>query len=135
MPLELNGICTLLQVFDMPKSLQFYRDVLEFGIVSSSAPPPDCDWIWLRRGNIELMLNTAYEKEYRPAAPDRDRVLAHDDTCLYVGCPDVDAAYEYLKACGVAARPPKVAPYGMKQLYLKDPDGYGICFQWEAASE
>ena len=25
---------------------------------------------------------------------------------------------------------PKVAPYGMKQLYLTDPDGYLLCFQW-----
>jgi glyoxylase I family protein len=27
---------------------------------------------------------------------------------------------------------PKVAPYGMKQLYVRDPDGYGLCFQWPA---
>jgi hypothetical protein len=27
---------------------------------------------------------------------------------------------------------PKIAPYGMKQMYLTDPDGYGICFQWPA---
>jgi hypothetical protein len=25
-----------------------------------------------------------------------------------------------------------VAPYGMKQLYLRDPDGFELCFQWEA---
>jgi hypothetical protein len=25
-----------------------------------------------------------------------------------------------------------VAPYGMKQMSLRDPDGYGLCFQWEA---
>jgi glyoxylase I family protein len=27
-------------------------------------------------------------------------------------------------------RPPRVAWYGMKQLYLTDPDGFEICFQW-----
>jgi hypothetical protein len=27
---------------------------------------------------------------------------------------------------------PKVAPYGMKQLYVRDPDGYNLCFQWPA---
>jgi hypothetical protein len=26
--------------------------------------------------------------------------------------------------------PPKVAPYGMKQLYLHDPVGFALCFQW-----
>jgi glyoxylase I family protein len=43
---------------------------------------------------------------------------------------DVDAAYEHLSAHGVDAKPPKVAPYGMKQLYVRDPDGYTLCFQW-----
>jgi glyoxylase I family protein len=27
---------------------------------------------------------------------------------------------------------PKVAPYGMKQLYVHDPDGFSLCFQWKA---
>lgn len=30
---------------------------------------------------------------------------------------------------------PKVTPYGMKQLWFTDPDGYGICFQWSATQE
>jgi hypothetical protein len=33
---------------------------------------------------------------------------------------------------GLDMKEPKVAPYGMKQLYVRDPDGYGICFQWKA---
>jgi glyoxylase I family protein len=41
-----------------------------------------------------------------------------------------NAAYDYLRACGVAAKEPSVAPYGMKQPYLTDPDGYSLCFQW-----
>jgi uncharacterized glyoxalase superfamily protein PhnB len=52
---------------------------------------------------------------------------------LYFGCRDVDAAYSHLLAKGIDVRPPKVSWYGMKQLYLKDPDGYLICFQWPAA--
>jgi hypothetical protein len=40
--------------------------------------------------------------------------------------------YEHLHAHGVASKPPKVAPYGMKQLYVDDPDGYKLCFQWPA---
>ena len=29
----------------------------------------------------------------------------------------------------VAARPPFLTGYGMKQVYFKDPDGYDICLQ------
>ena len=70
------------------------------------------------------MLNTAHEPEYRPAAPDPARLAAHSDAALYFGCPDVDKAYRELRAMGVDVKEPAVAPYGMKQLYLKDPDGY-----------
>jgi glyoxylase I family protein len=45
----------------------------------------------------------------------------------------VDGAYAQLLAKGVSTdQPPKVAHYGMKQLYLRDPDGFGLCFQCKA---
>jgi hypothetical protein len=43
---------------------------------------------------------------------------------------DVDQAFQELSGKGLTLNPPKVAHYGMKQLYLKDPDGFEICFQW-----
>ena len=133
MGIEIRGMAPLLQVFDMPMSIAFYRDVLGFEVASTSTPRGEhFDWALLRLNGVEVMLNTAYEEEERPAAPDPGRIAAHEDTCLYFGCPDVDAAYAYLRARGVAAEEPKVAPYGMKQLYLRDPDGYSLCFQWPA---
>jgi hypothetical protein len=78
------------------------------------------------------MLNTAYDEGQRPASPDPARVRAHGDTALFLGCEDLDGAYAYLKSRGIAAEPPKAAPYGIKQLYVTDPDGYRLCFQWPA---
>lgn len=133
MSLDVRGVCVLLQVFDMPTSVRFYRDVLGFEVVQTSVREGDqFDWGLLRLGEATLMLNTAYEQEYRPPQPDKSFVAAHNDTCLYFGCPDVDAAYRHLLDHGVEVKEPKVAPYGMKQLYLRDPDGYGLCFQWPA---
>jgi glyoxylase I family protein len=137
MALDLRGVTTLLQVYDMPTSVRFYRDLLGFEIVSHSRHRGgDRDrfhWCLLRLGGAEVMLNSAYEfDEERPVPPDPARVAAHGDTGLFIGCPDVDAAYEELRAKGLDVKNPHVAPYGMKQLYLSDPDGYGICFQWEA---
>ena len=58
-------------------------------------------------------------------------MAGHRDTGLYFSCPDVDAAYEAFRARGVDVEQP--APgYGMKQMYLVDPDGYQLCFQWKA---
>jgi len=140
MPFEIRGLAPLLQVYDMPRAVQFYCEVLGFELVSNSplvkSPEGECfHWAMLRRDEVTVMLNTAYDEGQRPASPDRPRVAAHRDTCLYFGCPDVDAAHAYLRDKGVDVKPPKVAPYGMKQLYLRDPDGYGLCFQWAAKQE
>jgi catechol 2,3-dioxygenase-like lactoylglutathione lyase family enzyme len=143
MALDVRGVTTLLQVYDMPVSVRFYRDVLGFQMVSHSphlgghadqgGDPDRFHWCWLRLGGAEVMLNTAYEfDEERPVPPDAARVAAHGDTGLFIGSPDVDAVYEELSAKGLDVKKPHVAPYGMKQLSLSDPDGYGICFQWEA---
>jgi catechol 2,3-dioxygenase-like lactoylglutathione lyase family enzyme len=136
MPIDIRGLAPLIQVFDMPTSVRFYRDILGFSVVASSPAlsenPDDVNWAMLRHDQIEFMLNTAYEPESRPPAPEAGRFAGHRDTCLYFGCPDVDAAYRFLRGKGLDIREPKIAPYGMKQLYVNDPDGYLVCFQWTA---
>ncbi len=137
MSLDVRGLCPLLEVYDMPRSIAFYCDKLGFTIAehAPALPPPRLfHWALLRLAGVELMLNTAYETdEERPKEPDAARTQAHGDTCLYFGCPDVDSACQLLRARGAQVNEPKIAPYGMKQLYLQDPDGYGICFQWPEA--
>ena|SRR5215510_10499474 len=132
MPIDVAGFVPLIQVFDMPTSVAFYRDLLGFELVSQSEPGDSFDWGMLKRDRMVLMLNTAYERDERPAEPDRIRVAAHDDTALFFDCPDPDAAYQYLRARGVDAKAPVVTAYGMKQVYVSDPDGYNLCLQCRA---
>lgn len=122
----------------MPESLAFYRDLLGFEIVST-APPAErvsndsFGWVWLRHGQTQLMLNTAYDPDdQRPAARDPARVAAHEDTILYIGAPDVDAVHRHLLAHGLTVELPKLTHYRMKQLMVRDPDGFPLCFQWSA---
>lgn len=129
MSLRIGGFATLLQVFDMPTSLAFYRDVLGFDVVSEVPDDGRCDWVMLKRFESELMLNTAYEADARPSTPEPLRISAHADTALFFACEDVDIAYDYLQQGGIAVKPPIITDYGMKQLYFKDPDGYDICLQ------
>ena len=135
MALEVRGMTPLIQVFDMATSLKFYCDVLGFTIhmADDNTHAPDHNWVWLRRNDIDLMLNTAYDSDERPPSTDARHVAAHDDTTLYFGAPDVDAVYAHLLAHGIKVGKPKVAYYGMKQLYLRDPDGFELCFQCEAS--
>ena len=136
MPLEVKGLAPLLSVFDMPAAIRFYRDVLGFRVTGTSPAlsdnPDHVNWSMLDLNGATIMLNTAYDPEDQPSSPEPSRWAGHPDTCIYFGCPDVESAYDYLRSKGVSVEPPKVAPYGMRQLYLTDPDGYGLCFQWKA---
>lgn len=131
MAIQLDGMAPLLSVFDMPTSLAFYRK-LGFAVIEDSGQGDNSGWVMLELGDVQIMLNTQYEDNERPDAPDPSNLASHHDTCIYFGCPDVEAAYGHLISNGIDARPPETAPYGMKQLYVSDPDNYNLCFQWPA---
>jgi glyoxylase I family protein len=90
------------------------------------------DWCLLSRNGAEIMLNTMYESKQRPLQPYAKRTAAHGDSALYLARRELDVAYEHLRANGVRVEPSRQAPYGMRQLSFRDPDEYGICFQWPA---
>src|SRR5688500_17844818 len=92
--IDIRGLAPLLGVFDMQRSVRFYRDVLGFELVSTSAGD-DFGWALLRRGGAELMLNILHGDGEAPAAPDPARIAAHHDTALFFGCADLDAAYAH----------------------------------------
>jgi catechol 2,3-dioxygenase-like lactoylglutathione lyase family enzyme len=134
MPIEISYLTPLISVFDMPRSLAFYRDVLGFEVVSDSGNGDDSSWVWLRLNEADLMLNDQYEPGHVPEAAPSERQKWHHDTCLYFGA-DPDVVYEYLRSKGIDLKPPTDAAYGMRQLYLNDPDGYNICFQQAIKNE
>jgi glyoxylase I family protein len=108
---------------------------MPFALIENALPrgPDEFGWGLFRYSQgTEIMLNTAYDYGERPKVPDPARLNAHGDTCIYFSCPDVDGAYRHLREKGLNIQQPKVAWYGMKQLYLQDPDGFGLCFQWKA---
>jgi glyoxylase I family protein len=135
MAIEFDGLCPLLQVFDMPKSVTFYREVLGFELAGNSpiVKSPEGEyfhWAMLRRNGVSVMLNTAYDEGERPPAPDPARVAAHGDTSLFFGCPDVHATYNHLLPLGIhVLEKPMITVYGMKRFTIADPDGYNLCFQ------
>lgn len=133
----LASLTPLLQVFDMPRAVAFYRDKLGFEIVTHS---PELDtgegrmfhWCLLRRDGAQFMLNTAYDTGERPAAPDPARWAGHGHTVLFVDCPELDALHVEFGARGLKIASPQTSDYGMRQIEVTDPDGYELCFQCPA---
>jgi glyoxylase I family protein len=131
MSYSLLKLTPLIGVFDMPTALAFYRNKLGFSVVSASPEVETAEgrfshWMWLRSGGAEIMLNTLFDSNERPTEPPERR---SKDTVFYLGCSDVDLAYQELRSRGLEIEPPKIAPYGLKLFSVEDPDGYTIVFQ------
>src|SRR3954447_18376967 len=129
MAIRVAGVTPLLEVFDMRRSVAFYRDVLGFELVQQWAPDGHLYWAMLKLGGAVVMLNARYEAHAQPAAPDAARAAGHADTELFFDCPEVDEAFRHLRAAGVAVNEPETTAYGMRTVWATDPDGFRLCFQ------
>jgi len=123
MTLRIANLIPLLEVFDLPASVAFYRDILGFTLISGD----DTWWAMLELDGVKVMLNTAYDDGERPAVPDAARVRGHRDTSLYFSA-DTDAVYAHLRGKGVAVAVPSITSYGMRQVSIVDPDGFQLIF-------
>lgn len=119
-------IVPLLFVEDVVRSAAFYGEQLGFEIVNKWEPEGKLNWCRLERDGCALMLQQACEED--GPAEGRGRGVG-----FFFNCGDVDAMHAELCRSGLVVAAPKLAFYGMNQLFLKDPDGYELCFQSEKA--
>ena len=112
----------LLSVADITQSIAFYRDQLGFSVISDAKNNDNVFWCRLKRGGASIMLQQA-EAEDGPADSNGRGVV------FYFVCDDVDALYADLTKRGLDLNPPTTAYYGMRQVFVPEPDGYSICFE------
>ena len=112
----------LLFVADIERSLAFYRDQLGFSLVGNANSEGRTYWCRLQRGGASIMLQRA-EAEDGPAEG-RGRGVG-----FYFVCDDADAVYAELTGRGLKLDPPKTTYYGMRQVFVPEPDAYVICFE------
>lgn len=121
----LQHLWPLLTVEDIQRSIAFYRDRLGFEVVAEASTAGTTYWCRLARQGGSLMLQQAEPAEDGPAEG-RGRGIS-----LYLVCDDADAMYAELVDRGLSLDPPQEAYYGMRQLFVPEPDGYAICFESE----
>jgi len=127
MPVEIEGVTPLFQVYDMRQSVAFYTEKLGFEVDGTYEPDGHLYWASLRRGDAELMLNACWEDDERPESTDPRRVRGHGDTELYFRCSDVDEMYEEFRGKGVEVDPPS-EQHGRREVVVIDPDGFRLSF-------
>lgn len=118
-PSSVETTVPLLVVSDIERSMRFYRDGVGFSVERHWAPDGHVAWCWLSLGGASIMLQQA-EPGDRPGA---------GGITLYLLCADADEVHAELVRRGTEAAAPEVAFYGMKQVHLRDPDGYALCFE------
>lgn len=118
----IRELVPLLFVEDIARSAEFYHHQLGFDLVNKWEPEGKLAWCRLERAHSAIMLQQA-EAEDGPAESRGHGVG------FFFHCDDADALHAELTDRGLLIDHPKVAFYGMKQVFLLDPDGYELCFQ------
>ena len=117
-----SELVPLLLADDIVRSLKFYRDMLGFSVVQQWEPDGKLAWCRIERDQVALMLQQA-------CAEDGPAVGRGRGVMFYFHCTDAVAEYTRLCDLGLQLSPPEIAFYGMQQLFLRDLDGYELCFQ------
>jgi glyoxylase I family protein len=127
-PVTLRETWPLLFVQNIDRSAEFYRDLLGFEVVNEAKSGEQVFWCRLKRQTCSLMLQQAEPEDGHAEGHGRGVVL-------YFLCDDADAMHAELMSRGLLLKNPTTAYYGMRQVELRDPDGYQLCFESESNPE
>ena len=123
----IRELVPLLFVEDITYSVAFYRDKLGFAITMSWEPEGKLGWCRMERDGVAIMLQQACEED-GPAAG-----RGHGVEFFFI-CDDAAKLHAGFVTNGLTVAPPKLAFYGMNQVFVSDPDGYALCFQSASSS-
>jgi len=130
----IESLCTNLMVTDMTASLDFYHRIIGLQIAfsvnadrktdTSGGIRDDAVFASLHAGSSEVML-----QERHSMIEDANGAIAKDKQpgggiSLYFRCDDVDAVVERLGDNTAVVKPLQTTWYGMKEIWLRDPDGW-----------
>jgi catechol 2,3-dioxygenase-like lactoylglutathione lyase family enzyme len=111
--MEVLSSRVLLRPSDPARSRRFYRDVLGLAVYREFGDPADPSLVFFLGGGF---------LELSAAAGD-----APEHVALWWQVRDVDAEHQRLAGLGVTVlRPPRTEPWGLREMWLRDPDGVRI---------
>ena len=128
--MTLHNLIPMLNVGDIEASLDFYREALDFEVVSDPAAVKQWRWATIRSGYTELMLSQSETPpRIEPIEPQRSSAW----TCLFYFYPD-DVSRLYAQVIARGYRPTAMIDthYGMREFSLQDPDGHMLSFGQDA---
>lgn len=116
--MEILSSRVLLAPTDFERSVRWYRDTLGLRIYREFGAAGRLTGVVFFLGGAGLELSRSGA---RPATLGRGLVM-------WLQVPDVDAEHERLAGVGATVRqPPTEMPWGLRECWIEDPDGVGIC--------
>ena len=124
---EISGISPFFIVNDVPSSLSFYRDRLEFEITFQGPTPDDIFFGIVRRGGAQILFKAIGVAPQPNYTRDIKQGIARWDA--FVSVPDPDAlAAEFASRDVEFFVPLQDTQDGLRGFELKDADGYILFF-------
>jgi len=117
----------VLGVVNVRQAAEYYRDVLGFtldpdGVFAPSGDEPGGVYAIVKRAGVWLHLQIR-----RGEIPRRARQSHEGDVYIYVD--DVNGLFADLQQRGAKIlQPPRVAPYGLREIIVEDLNGYRLTF-------
>jgi len=114
-PFGLRDAFPILQVADVPRSLEFYRDLLGFAVTYVFPAEGDPQFVSLAIDGGKLALGAT------------DQPVQSVSTALWLYADDVDAVVSHLRQAGVRVVAELTdQPWGERVASVADPDGYTV---------
>ena len=121
-PNRVHRLVPLYYVQDIKAAVEFYTEKLDFRVTQAWEPNGKLTWCQLERGAAAVMLQRITSED-KFAGPRGEGIV------FYFHCDDAGEEYQRFTERGMTVEPPFVTFYGMKQVFVTDPDGYQLCFQ------
>jgi len=129
--MKLKNLIPMLNVSDIRRSLDFYRQVLGFEVVSPEDKVEEWQWATIRSGDTELMLSQS-EADLGLVKPIDLKHDASWPTIFYFYPDDVVGLHASVREQGYDRTPLEVTFYGMREFSMQDPDGHVLSFGQDA---
>jgi uncharacterized glyoxalase superfamily protein PhnB len=119
-----------LGVSDIDRSVDFYRTFFGFEIADSYDEEGRMAWCWLRARGAELMLQQLSADQQIRLNP-----AIGQSWVIYVRVDDIDTVRAELRRNGFQVSETGTTPYGTREFFVTDPDGYELWISVPEESE
>lgn len=131
--MTLKSLTPNLMVEDVEATIAFYRDTLSFTVTATVPDAAPYVWASLKGGDVEIMLQARHSLEEE--LPQLVGKPLGASLTLYIGVDDADALHSAIQDKATIIKPPMTAPYGAREFYAQDPNGYLLGFSSPASSD